>query len=212
MKSNKQEWEERTLWKVLQIMRKEAQERIKDLGPDSYMPNADYERLKGILDDAKTTIEQEFSDKVKKSKRGIAMFNDPSIKLPPKLEPVFMELYNSHLLRPYADDEVKAQIEAAGGRPYLHKGYGKDDYGDLVVEPDKKAIASKLGCTVRTIERQIEIMVEVGILRPLKTAPRKPGMYSIGTLGKAPNNIHKRKPFIQRGDMKEGIKKALQGL
>ncbi|WP_319466984.1 hypothetical protein [uncultured Pseudodesulfovibrio sp.] len=209
---NKHEWEERALWEVLQIMRKEAEERIKDLGPDSYMPNADFERLKEILDEAKAVIEQEFSDKVKKSKRGIAMFNDPSIKLPPRFKPVFMEIYDHHQLRPHADDDVKAKIKAAGGRPYLHKGYGKDDYGDLVVEPDKKVIASKLGCGERTVKRQINLMVEAGILKELRTVPNKPGMYVIGTLGKAPGGIHKRKPFIQRGDLKEGIKKALQNL
>lgn len=212
MPNEKNEFQNPILWDVLQIMRNAAQNSMKEIGPTKYMTKTDFERLKGVLDEAKTVIEHEFGDKVSKSKRGIAMFNDPSIKFPPKLKPVFMEIYEFHTLHPYSDRDVKAKIKAAGGREYNHKGYGKDDYGDLVVEPDKKVIASKLGCTVKTVTRQINIMTKVGILIPLKTARNKPGMFIIGTLGKAPGNMHKRKPFIQRGDKKESIKKGLQEL
>lgn len=205
-------WEQGLLAEVLGAIRTSANGRINDVGPDRVMSKADFARIKNVLDEAKASFELEYGDKVNNKTLGMWPFTDDSIKLPPKFEAVFMEVYDYYKLYPYSDDEIKAKIEKAGGRPYNHWGYGKGDYGDLVVEPDVKMIAAKLGCAPKTVRRELNKMVEAGILFELKTARNKPSMYVIGTLGKMPPNMHKRNPFINRRDRREGIKAVLEQL
>lgn len=205
-------WEQGLLAALIAAVRTSANGQINDIGPDRVMSKADYARIKNALDEAKATFQLEYGDKVNKRTRGMWPFNDDSIKLPPKFEAVFMEVYDYHKLYPYSEDEIKDKIEQAGGRSYNHRGYDKDDYGDLVIEPDKKIIAAKLGCTPETVNRELAKMVKAKILFPLKTARNKPNMYVIGTLGKAPGNMHKRKPFINRTDRREEIKAVLEQL
>ncbi len=206
------EWQKHLLAELLEAIRNETTERMKNPSPEPHLTKTDFERIQHVLDEAKSVFQEEYKDKIKASTQGMWPFNTPAIKLPPKFEAVFMEIYKHHLLYPHTDSEVKAAIKGAGGRPYNRKGYDKDDYGDLVVKPDKKLIASQLGCKEKTVTRELTKMVKVGVLKPLTTPRNRPGMYIIGTLGRPYANMPKRRPFIQRTDLREGITAALEKL
>ena len=210
--NTKLDWEKQLIEELLKVMRKQAQYQLKDIGPEPYMTKTDLRRFIHSLDEVKAAFEMEFGPKVKKDPRSMWPFNDHTIKLSPNFEDVFRSILDHDELKPRGDEKIKKLIRDADGRPYNSKGYGNNEFGDAVVQPNKDVIASTIGKSPRTVEREIKNMVDAGILVPLKTARNEPNLYVIGILAPyAGNNVMVR-PFINMKARRDDIRTALKKL
>ncbi|WP_022660490.1 hypothetical protein [Paucidesulfovibrio longus] len=175
-------WERELLDDLPAPLRAAADLRLRDnLGPDPVLTKTDFTHIESALDALKSMFQEEYGGRIRKSTRSMWPFNDDSANLPPKFEQVFLYILKNALTGK-TEDKVKRAIEKAGGRPYTKHDYGNNDYGDTVVQPDTKIIGTALGCDARTVQREIEKMVKVGVLKPLKSARNAKRMYAIGTL------------------------------
>jgi hypothetical protein len=138
-------------------------------------------------------------------------FNDHTIKLSPNFEDVFLSILKNDELKPRRDERIKKIIKDAGGRPYNSKEYGNSDVEDAVVQPNKSVIATQIGKSSRTVEREIKHMVDAGILIPLKTARNEPNLYVIGILAPYASSAMIR-PFINMKIRRDDIRSRLEKL
>lgn len=209
MASNtKLKWEEDLVEELLEVMRATARAQLNTMGPEPYLTKTDLRKLIYSLDEVKARIEQEFGEKIKTDPRSMWPFNDHTIKLSPNFEAVFRSILENDELKPRSDGKIKQLIKEAGGRPYSKKGYGDYDVGDAVVQPNKNVIATQIGKSPRTVEREIKNMVDTGILVPLKTARNTPNLYVIGVLVPFLRGAMIR-PYINMNARRDDIRAAL---
>jgi hypothetical protein len=213
MASNtKLKWEQDLVEGLLEVVRNAARGQLKTTGPEPYLTKTDLRKLAYSLDEVKALVGQEFGSQVKTDPRSMWPFNDHTIKLSPNFEDVFRSILENDELKPRNDQKIKKLIKDAGGRPYNSKGYGGNDVGDAVVQPNKDVIATQIGKSPRTVEREIKRMVDAGILIPLKTARNEPNLYVIGVLAPYAGNNAMVRPFINMTSRRDEIRSALQEL
>jgi hypothetical protein len=145
MASNtKLKWEQDLVEGLLEVVRNAARGQLKTTGPEPYLTKTDLRKLAYSLDEVKALVGQEFGSQVKTDPRSMWPFNDHTIKLSPNFEDVFRSILENDELKPRNDQKIKKLIKDAGGRPYNSKGYGGNDVGDAVVQPNKDVIATQI--------------------------------------------------------------------
>ena len=212
MASNtKLKWEKNLVEELLEVVRNAARGQLKTTGPEPYLTKTDLRKLGYSLDEVKALVEQEFGSQVKTDPRSMWPFNDHTIKLSPNFEDVFRSILENDELKPRSDQKIKKLVKDAGGRPYSRRGYGDNDVGDAVVQPNKDVIAKQIGKSPRTVEREIRYMVDAGVLVPLKTARNEPTLYVIGVLAPYAGTAMIR-PFINMTARRDDIRSRLEQL
>jgi hypothetical protein len=115
-------------------------------------------------------------------------FNDSSLILNNKLEPIFHELCYQKFQR--TDKERNIQITRYGGKGFSRQKYNDEDkFGNIVVEPNYEIITLNTGIGERSIKNYVLKMERAGIISRITRNSRKKLWYIIGDWQNSPNGF-----------------------